>query len=231
MTKVVVLLSGGVDSTTCLALAVNKYGADNVFALNITYGQKHVKEIACAQKIANYYRVNYKLMDLSSIFAFSDCSLLQHSSKEIEHKSYAEQLKDLGGEGTVSTYVPFRNGLMLSTASAIAQSLKASEIWYGAHKDDAAGRAYPDCTKEFVDSMSKAIYEGTGKEITLCAPFIDYNKAEIVKTGLALKVPYELTWSCYEGNDEPCFKCGTCIDRHNAFEANSEIDPLEKLYK
>lgn len=229
--KVVVLLSGGVDSSTCLAMAVSQHGANNVHALNITYGQKHDKEIQCAQKIAEYYGVSYQLLDLSSIFAASNCSLLKHSTEEIVHKSYAEQLKTIGGEGTVSTYVPFRNGLMLSATASVAQSLGATEIWYGAHMDDAAGRAYPDCTAEFVESMGKAIYEGTGKELKLVAPFINSNKAGIVKTGLELKVPYELTWSCYEGQDKPCMTCGTCIDRHNAFAANNAIDPLEEILK
>ncbi len=225
--KVAVLLSGGVDSTTCLAMAVKEYGASNVTALNIHYGQKHAKELKCAALIAKYYGVDYKLLDLSSVFSFSNCSLLTHSSEQIIHESYAQQLNEMGGEGTVSTYVPFRNGLMLSAATSLAQSIGATEIWYGAHKDDAAGHAYPDCSIEFVDAMSAAIYEGTGKEVSLKAPFINKNKAAIVKAGLELKVPYEMTWSCYEGNDKPCGTCGTCIDRQNAFIANGVKDPLE----
>ena len=224
--KAAVLLSGGVDSTTCLAMAVNQYGSDKVIAINILYGQKHQKELEQAKKIAEYYHVAYHMLDLSNIFAFSNCSLLKHSSEQIEHTSYAEQLKKLGGEGSVSTYVPFRNGLMLSTAASLVQSFKAQEIWYGAHKDDAAGRAYPDCTAEFVEYMGKAIYEGTGREIKLVAPFINSNKAGIVAQGLKLKVPYELTWSCYEGGEMPCGTCATCIDRKNAFLANGTTDPL-----
>ena len=225
--KAVVLLSGGVDSSTCLALAVKEYGCENITALNILYGQKHAKELESAKKIAEHYHVDYKLLDLSKIFSFSDCSLLTHSTENIIHESYSEQLEKMGGEGTVSTYVPFRNGLMLSTAASLAQSIGASEIWYGAHKDDAAGRAYPDCTKEFVEYMNKAIFEGSGRELTIKAPFIDSNKAGIVKVGLSLNVPYELTWSCYEGNEKPCGECATCIDRKNAFIANGTTDPLE----
>lgn len=225
--KVAVLLSGGVDSTTCLAMAVKEYGTENVTALNIHYGQKHAKELECAAKLAKYYGVSYRLLDLSSVFTLSNCSLLTHSSDKIIHESYAEQLKEIGGEGTVSTYVPFRNGLMLSAAASLAQSVGATEIWYGAHMDDAAGHAYPDCTTEFVEAMKTAIYEGTGKEIILKAPFINSNKAGIVKKGLELKVPYEMTWSCYEGGDKPCGTCGTCIDRQKAFTANGVRDPLE----
>ena len=226
--KITVLLSGGLDSSTCLALVVSKYGSENVEALSIHYGQKHDREVRSAQAVADYYGVKLTIIDLSPVFSGSNCSLLNHSSEEIEHRSYAEQLKDLGGTGTVNTYVPFRNGLMLSAAAAVAQSNGSDEIWYGAHKDDAAGRAYPDCTPEFVDHMGKAIYEGTGHEIKLVAPFINSNKADIVRQGLAMKVPYELTWSCYEGGEKPCGTCGTCIDRFNAFKLNNAIDPLMK---
>ena len=226
--KITVLLSGGLDSSTCLALVVSKYGSENVEALSIHYGQKHDREVRSAQAVADYYGVKLTILDLSPVFSGSNCSLLNHSSEEIEHRSYAEQLKDLGGTGTVNTYVPFRNGLMLSAAAAVAQSNGSDEIWYGAHKDDAAGRAYPDCTPEFVDHMGKAIYEGTGHEIKLVAPFINSNKADIVRQGLAMKVPYELTWSCYEGGEKPCGTCGTCIDRFNAFKLNNAIDPLMK---
>lgn len=226
--KVVVLLSGGIDSSTCVAIAVDKFGSENVYALNILYGQKHDRELKSAQDIANHYNIHYQLLDLSSIFSFSNCSLLKHSTNEITHKSYFEQLSEIGGEGTVSTYVPFRNGLMLSTAASYAQSVGANIIYYGAHADDAAGRAYPDCTTEFVEYMNKAIYIGTGNEVSIEAPFINYNKTEIVKLGLELKVPYEKTWSCYEGDTEPCRSCGTCIDREKAFTNNGTTDPLLK---
>ena len=224
--KAVVLLSGGVDSSTCLALAVDKYGEKNVFALNILYGQKHSREIESAKAIARYYEVDYQEIDLSEIMKFSNCSLLKHSTEEIKHQSYAEQLAELGGEGTVDTYVPFRNGLMLSTAASYALSVGATIIYYGAHADDSAGRAYPDCTPEFEQAMHTAIYEGSGRVLKMEAPLLNTNKAGVVKIGLELGVPYELTWSCYEGGNKPCGTCGTCIDRMQAFELNNEIDPL-----
>ena len=111
--KCIVLLSGGVDSTTCLAMAVERYGAGEVLALTAYYGQKHAKEIQAARQVAAHYGVAHKETNLSQAFALSDSSLLQGSGKEIRHESYAEQLKELGGEGTVDTYVPFRNGLFL----------------------------------------------------------------------------------------------------------------------
>lgn len=224
--KALVLFSGGIDSTTCLAMAVDKYGKENVTALSVFYGQKHKKEIDAAVLIAEYYGVEYINIDLMRIFSYSNCSLLQNSSEEIPEESYAEQLKKTDGT-PVSTYVPFRNGLLLSTAASIALSKECSIIYYGVHSDDAAGAAYPDCTEVFNDAMNTAIYEGSGKQLHIEAPFVSCTKAEIVKKGLELGVPYELTWSCYAGNDEPCEKCGTCIDRENAFTANGIVDPLK----
>lgn len=223
--KVVVLLSGGIDSTTCLAMAVDKYGAENVKTLNMFYGQKHEKEIESAMKVADFYGVEYNEIDLSDIFAFSDCPLLKRSSKEIKHQSYADQLEELGGQGTVDTYVPFRNGLFLATATSYALSIGANVVCYGAHADDAAGNAYPDCSIPFSVAMHKAIKEGTGGKVRLAAPLVKKNKAEVVAIGLELKAPYELTWSCYEGKEKPCGVCGTCIDRAKAFEANGVKDP------
>lgn len=224
--KAMVLASGGLDSTTALALAVDKHGKDNVIALTISYGQKHDKEIQSAIKVAEYYGVEHLFLDLTKIFQYSDCSLLKHSDEAIPEKSYAEQIEETKGDTPVSTYVPFRNGLFLSSAASIAISKECNVIYYGAHSDDAAGFAYPDCSQDFVDHMNKAIYEGSGHQLKLEAPFANFTKKDIVRMGIELKVPYELTWSCYEGNDKPCGKCGTCIDRQAAFEANGITDPV-----
>lgn len=222
--KALVLSSGGVDSTTCLGMAVAKYGKENVVALSISYGQKHKKEVQAAQNVANYYGVEHLFLDLAPIFQYSNCSLLEHSNEEIPHQSYAEQLKETNGV-PVSTYVPFRNGLFLSSAASIALSKGCSVIYYGAHADDSAGNAYPDCSSAFHEAMNQAIFEGSGKQLTIEAPFVTWTKAQVVKKGLELSVPYHLTWSCYEGEDKPCGVCGTCIDRREAFRLNGVEDP------
>ncbi len=224
--KALVLFSGGLDSTTCLALAVDKYGRENVIALSVSYGQKHIKEIEAADKIANYYGVEKLSLDLSKMFEWSNCSLLQGSNEEIPHEDYAKQLKNTNGT-PVSTYVPFRNGLFLSSGAAVAISKGCGEIYYGAHSDDAAGNAYPDCSEAFNNAMNSAIYIGSGNSVKVVAPFIGKTKAEVVKEGLRLKVPYELTWSCYEGKEKPCGVCGTCRDRIKAFKLNGIEDPIE----
>ena len=225
--KALVLFSGGLDSTTCLALAVKKYGAENVVALSITYGQKHDKETRCAKRIAEYYKVPLKRLDLAAIFADSDCSLLAGSDKEIPKETYAEQLAETEGK-PVSTYVPFRNGLFLASAASVALSNDCGVIYYGAHSDDAAGNAYPDCSTGFNNAMNQAIFIGSGGQLTIEAPFVELNKADVVRIGTELGVPFEMTWSCYEGGDKPCGVCGTCRDRAAAFAANGLTDPLLK---
>ena len=223
--KALVLVSGGLDSTTCLGLVVKKYGKENVVALSVYYGQKHDKEITSAKEVTEYYDVEWLQLDLSKMFEYSDCSLLSHSEKEIPKESYAKQLEKTNGT-PVSTYVPFRNGLFLSSAAAIALSKGCSYIYYGAHSDDAAGNAYPDCSDAFNKAMHDAVYIGSGNQLQIEAPFVNMTKADVVKLGLELNVPYELTWSCYEGGDKPCGVCGTCIDRQAAFEKNGVMDPL-----
>ncbi len=222
--KALVLSSGGIDSTTCLSLAIKTYGKEQVLSLSITYGQKHKKELEAANQVAAYYGVEHITLDLTPMFSFSDCSLLSHSEKEIPKESYAMQLQKTKGK-PVSTYVPFRNGLFLSSAAAIAISKGCEVIYYGAHHDDAAGNAYPDCSTEFNNAINTAIFEGSGHQVRIEAPFLSMSKKEIVKLGLKLHAPYHMTWSCYEGGEKTCGVCGTCLDRKAAFLANNIEDP------
>lgn len=228
-TLAVVLSSGGVDSTTAVGLVVDKLGAENVVTVSVFYGQKHSIELKCANDVALHYGVKHIELDLSPIMQYSNCPLLAGSTEEIKHESYAEQIaKD--GEGIVRTYVPFRNGLLLSSVASIAASLledgkhDKAEIYLGAHADDAAGEAYADCSKAFTDAMYEAIKIGTYGKVEVVAPFVEMTKSDIVGLGLKLNVPYYLTHSCYEGQRPCCGTCGTCIDRIAAFAINGAKD-------
>ncbi len=223
--KAEVLASGGVDSTTALAQAVERYGAAKVTAVSVLYGQKHIKELEAAEKIASYYGVEHISVDAAPLFQYSRASLLQGSPEPVPKECYADQLKKTQGKAPVSTCVPFRNGIFLAAAAGIALSLGSEAVIYGAHADDAAGAAYPDCSPAFFEAMAAAVWEGSGRQIRLEAPFLAMNKAAVVEIGLRLRVPYELTWSCYEGGAEPCGQCGTCRDRAAAFAANRVSDP------
>lgn len=221
--KAIVLSSGGIDSTTCLGMKVAELGKDNVISVSVFYGQKLKKELQCADKIAEHYGVRHILFDLSEVLKYSDCSLMA-DGQQVIHKSYEAQLE----EGTLTSYVPFRNGLMLSVVTTLAYSLfkgEECEVVLGCHLSDFG---YADCTMDFVESMAKAINTGTYGKVHFVAPLMDKEKTDVVKTGLALGVPYELTWSCYEGGDKPCHECGSCIDREKAFINNGTIDPLCK---
>lgn len=222
--KALVLLSGGIDSATALGLAVRRYGRAETAALAVVYGQKHDKEIQAAKAVAAHYGVAFKQIDLSAIFQDSNSSLLQGSDAALPEGSYAKQLEAAESE-VVSTYVPYRNGLFLSAAASIALSLGCETLWYGAHRDDAAGAAYPDCSPAFNRAISESIDEGSGHALTVEAPFIHQTKADIVNIGLSIGVPYELTWSCYAGGETPCGTCATCIDRAKAFAENGITDP------
>ena len=224
--KALVLFSGGLDSSVCLGMAVKKYGADEVLALSIRYGQKHVKELEAAEKVAAHYGVETIHLDLGAIFEGSDCTLLQNAQGDVPLEEYADQLKKSSGK-PVSTYVPFRNGLFLSSAASVALSRGCDEIWYGAHADDAAGNAYPDTSPAFNAAIAQAIELGSGGQLRVAAPFIDQPKAKVVAEGLRLHVPFEKTWSCYVGRDRACGLCGTCRDRLEAFRLNGVQDPIE----
>lgn len=168
--KALVLSSGGVDSSTLLALAVKRFGAENVFALSISYGQRHEKEIESAKAVAAHYGVEQRFLDLSAIFADSDCSLLEHSSQDVPEESYAEQIDEADGSpGQHVRAVPQRT-VPLERCVHGRWTLGASVLFYGAHHDDWAGDAYPDCSIEFVNAMNLAITQGTAASCTWRRP-------------------------------------------------------------
>lgn len=205
-----ILFSGGVDSTTCLALAKAK--DPDILCLSFDYGQRHrYMELKAARSLASYYKASYEVLDIGSIFSQGKSSLT-NEDLEMTLGAYKDQ-EDL------NTEVEFRNGVFIAILTSLAMQYGADKIYYGAHQDE-AGNIYPDCSPEFFKAMADAVYYGSGKKVTLEAPFINKTKAEIVKCGLDLGVPYEMTYSCYMGTDPACGKCGTCIDRKKAFEKN-----------
>lgn len=221
--KALVLSSGGIDSTTCLALAVRDYGKENVATVIFDYGQRHDKEIKCAKQVAEYYNVPYYVFDVKSVFQYSNCSLMK-TGREVVETSYEEQVST---GNKITSYVPFRNGLMLSVCATLAQSLWESEecdIFLGNHKSDFA---YADCSEKFVKKMSAAIFEGTYGWVKFVSPLVELTKDQVVKLGMTLNVPYELTWSCYEGKELPCGKCASCLERKKSFEINGYKDPVK----
>lgn len=226
--KALVLLSGGLDSVTLLAHILNNKEFEEVETLNIFYGQKNSKEQKCSQKIANYYSVPITFIDLSKIFENSNSTLISKNESDVSIKNDSGQIVDVNEHGEAKTYVPFRNGVFLSVATSIAYSKNCGTIFYAIIHglNDIEGAAYPDCSKNFIKSQSSTISYGTGGHVKLLMPFKNIQKSEVLKLGHKLKVPYELTWSCYTDYPEPCGKCHACIERGKAFSDNKLIDPL-----
>lgn len=237
--KAVVSLSGGADSSTVLGYAVEKYGAENVYAIGFDYGSKHPQELECAKKICNYYDVkDFQIIKIDpSLFEGSTSTLLATGGAVEKNKTYAEIIKR-DGEGKVSTYIPGRNFLFSAYVNSRAESIYEQTkedviIMLGMHGDDEAGAAYPDCSKKFVETMMEASRISSEGHVHYEAPFAGKPKKEVIKTGLTLKkpVPYELTMSCYEpivhsgGAWEACGMCATCLDRQRAIEeAKKELN-------
>jgi len=216
MKKAIVLLSGGVDSSTSLYIA--KKQGFKVHALIFDYGQRHKKEINCAKRIAKKAKVNYEVVKLS--FPKKGSALLDENAKVPTNRS----LKKIKSKIPV-TYVPARNLIFLSVASSFAESINARVIFIGAHTEDYSG--YPDCREVFFNSFKKTINKGlkSGKKIKIYTPLIKKNKEEIIELGLKLKVPFKLTWSCYNDLEKPCGKCDSCFFRGKAFRKLDIEDP------
>lgn len=224
MIDAVVLLSGGLDSTTLLAEVVHNHDRDplSILALSFRYGQKHSIEVQKAAAIATHYRCAHTVIDLPKIFG--DESSVLADGPDNPHLTYKEIAE---GAGPSPTVVPFRNANLISQATAIAVTVGASEVYAGMHAEDARGWAYPDCTPEFLGAMANAVYIGTYNKVRLVTPFQWIMKKDIVARGLALGVPFALTLSCYEGTEPACGKCPTCVERLAAFAACGAVDPLK----
>lgn len=216
-----VLLSGGIDSTTCLGLAVRDFGRENVHTYSVDYGQRHLKEIDAAEKIAKYISVSHEVLKLGP----QPQSNLTNPNAEIPKVSYAEL-----PSGISPSYHYFRNAQLLSLATAYAVASLAKEgelgtLYCGIHAEDAQNWAYADCTPEFAGAMANAIFIGTYQKIRLKAPLLEMFKNEIVQLGTRLGVPYHLSWSCYSGGDLHCGVCPTCRARKAGFKKAGVKDP------
>lgn len=216
MEKIVLIFSGGLDSTTLLYDLLMR--GNMVKTLSIDYGQRHGKELESAQRIAHRRGVEWRRVDLSGGLR----GLLRGSSQTdpmvaVPEGHYAE-------ESMKKTIVPNRNMMMLSVAVAYAIASDFEVVAYAAHAGDHA--IYPDCRPEFTLAMQQAIKLADWKEVGLVTPFIHKTKAQIVAMGNKLCVPFEWTWTCYRGAEIACGRCGTCVERLEAFELAGVHDPL-----
>ncbi|ALO41861.1 7-cyano-7-deazaguanine synthase QueC [Pseudoalteromonas phenolica] len=212
--KVVVIYSGGMDSYTVLNKAI-KSGFD-VYALSFNYGQRHVKELEVAANVCADLNVHHKVVDISAINQLIGGSSLTDDI-EVPEGHYEE-------ESMKSTVVPNRNMILLSLAVGYAVSLKANKVFYGAHSGDHA--IYPDCRPEFVEKMSDVCRIANYEEVEIVCPYLNNSKIEILTDGLKMGLDYSNTWTCYNGREKACGKCGACQERLEAFSLNNASDPL-----
>ena len=213
--KAVLILSGGMDSTTLLYDLMDE-GCD-VHAITFNYNQKHKNEIACAKKTCRALQVPHKIINLTVLNQLAP-SCLTRDGWDVPEGNYAEQ-------SMKQTVVPNRNMVFLSLAASYALGVGAGNLFYAAHAGDHT--IYPDCRPAFVSAMGTAFHLCDWNDIVLKAPYLYLTKADIVKRGLILGVDYSRTWTCYKGGDRSCGKCGSCDERLGAFREAGAKDPLE----
>lgn len=212
--KIILLLSGGLDSTTLLYEMHRKHQV--IGSLSFDYGAKHNhKELPMASWHSKKLGVSHTVIPMAFMNDFFKSDLLKSGGSIPEGHYEAANMKQ--------TVVPARNAIMLSIAAGFAESQGAEAVAYGAHTGDHT--IYRDCREEFLKPMAEALREGTDGAIELLRPFITMNKAAIVKHGAALGVDYAHTWSCYKGENLHCGSCGTCVERHEAFLLAGVPDP------
>ncbi|PTX91851.1 7-cyano-7-deazaguanine synthase QueC [Verrucomicrobia bacterium LW23] len=210
----VAVYSGGMDSTVLLYHLLED--GHQVRALSVNYGQKHSKELKHAASICAELGVEHRIADLRSISDLLAGSSLTSPDIQIPEGHYAE-------ENMKTTVVPNRNMILLAIATGWAISIKAGSVSYGAHSGDHA--IYPDCRDEFAAGMDHVMSLADWHSVTLNRPFVNLAKTDIAKLGAKLKVPFSRTWSCYKGNELHCGKCGTCVERREAFYLAELEDP------
>ena len=223
--KAVVLLSGGMDSCVCAAIAREKHGAGNVALLHAGYGQRtQERERRAFEAIADFYGVKQRLVvQLDHFRAIGGSALTD--------KNIAVPENELGAAGPHGsaipvTYVPFRNAHFLSVAVSWAEAIGAGAVYIGAVAEDSSG--YPDCRPEYYEVFQRLVRVGTRPEthIEIATPVIRMKKSEIVRRGMELDAPLHLTWSCYQGEDRACGACDSCLLRLRAFAEAGVPDPI-----
>jgi 7-cyano-7-deazaguanine synthase len=223
--KAVVLLSGGMDSCVCAATAVETHGADNVALLHASYGQRtQQRERRAFDEIADHYQIKQRLVaDLSYFRAIGGSALTDAAIAVPENELASSGAQD----STIPvTYVPFRNAHFLSIGVSWAEAIGAAAIYIGAVAEDSSG--YPDCRAEYYRVFQDLIGVGTRPEtqIRIVTPVIEMKKQQIIRRGLALRAPLQLTWSCYQGEEVACGACDSCILRLRAFAEAGVPDPI-----
>ena len=224
-TKAVVLLSGGMDSCVCATIALEKHGSRNLALLHASYGQRtEARERLAFDRIADWLDVQRRLVVRLDHFRAIGGSALTDARIAVPENELAAA--ELHGSSIPVTYVPFRNAHFLSVAVSWAEAMGAGAVYIGAVAEDSSG--YPDCRAEYYEVFQKLVRVGTRPEtrIRIETPVITLKKSEIIRRGLELGAPLELTWSCYQNEDKACGACDSCLLRLKAFREAGVADPI-----
>lgn len=212
--SVVVIYSGGMDSFTLLHKA--RAEGKSVLALSFDYGQRHVRELACAKAVCQAAGIPHRIVDITAIHGLLGGSALTDDI-DVPEGHYAD-------DNMKSTVVPNRNMILLSLAIGHAVAQGAQAVWYGAHGGDHA--IYPDCRPAFIEAMDRVSRLANYEPVRVEAPFMTMDKGQILAEGLALDLDYSQTWTCYNGREKACGRCGACVERLEAFASQGRTDPL-----
>ena len=215
MTGTLVLLSGGMDSTVLLADTIHRAGGRPVHAIAVDYGQRHAREIGFAALIADHYSVPFDVIDLTG-YGLHVTSALTSTDVAVPEGHYADA-------SMAATVVPNRNAVLLMVAVGIAASRNLARVVTAVHAGDHP--VYPDCRPEFILAANNAALLGTDGQVSIEAPFVNITKTTIATLGARHGAPFHLTWSCYQGGTDHCGRCGTCVERKEAFVDSGIPDP------
>lgn len=224
MSKAVIILSGGLDSTVCMSAAHHE--GYELFPITFFYGQLHSREVEQAKKVADYYNCPRHLVINTDFFREIGASALTSDELTVPTDRNTKQMHN----DIPVTYVPFRNAVFLSMAVGYAESLKAEKIYIGVNALDYSG--YPDCRPQFIQAFQETVNAGTaisdkGTAIIIATPLLDLTKGGIVKLGLQYSAPLQLTTSCYQGREKACGRCDSCKLRLKGFQEAGIKDPIE----
>ena len=214
--NIIAIVSGGLDSAVMLRKLLNDGHA--VRSLSFNYGQRHAKELVFADEMSRLWQVSHETADLRGIAHLLAGSSLTSAEVAVPEGHYTE-------ESMKATVVPNRNMIMISVAVGWAVSLKFDAVAYAAHAGDHA--IYPDCREEFANALDQTCRLADWHAVSLLRPFVRMTKTEIVALGARLQVPFKKTWSCYQGGELHCGKCGTCVERREAFALAAIQDPTQ----
>ena len=220
MSKCIVPISGGLDSTVLLHYAVKSDRFDNVYAVSFNYGQRHDKELLYAEKTVKELKVPHKVVDLRFFNSIADTSSLTNPDIDVA------KTRDVLGDAQTVNYVPFRNQMLLTICSAMAESAGADTVFHGAAQVDTQA-GYWDGSEEFLESINSLNALNRKNRIRIEAPLIEKSKKEIIEWGNELGIKFNNTWTCYEGKDKACGECTSCSSRLQGFIDTGIKDPLE----